>query len=235
MSGPLQNEFGSSSDSGGIDIVYSPPRFIEAVKTVIISGLRTTFDSNYPDSQFRNIHISMEYPLLENQYPGIWVKFSFSKIQSTGVGSFFVDSNNNKYKRFYFEGRAMLQVFAMTSLERDKISDSLIYMFAFGDLNPNNNRFKNSITTNNYINMTINSDELMPGGQQENIGAPWQEDAVVYNDSYSFDLIGQFASDINTGALATLDSITFTPYMSGVSGVSVPSPFPPNDGNGTWM
>lgn len=237
MSSPTGAESGASVDSGKIDIVSSSPRFIESVKRVIVSALKTTFDINYPDPQFRNMYVSMEYPLLERHYPGLWVKFSFNKLQSAGIGSFFVDKSNNKYKMWYFEGRATLQVFAMTSLERDKISDSLIYMFAFGDLNASNQRFKQAINQNSYVYMTINSDELIPGGQEENIGAPWQPDAIVYNDSYSFNLVGQFASDINTGSLVVLDKITFSSYVNpSVNGAPpLPTPFPPNDGNGVWQ
>ena len=238
MSSPLDFERGGGLDSGAIDIASSQPRFIESIKTTIINSLRTTFDGNYPDPQFRNMYISLEYPLLQNHYPGLWVKFSFTKIQSVGVGSSFVNvPTNSKYKMWFFEGRTIIQVFAMTSLERDKMADSLIYMFSFGDLNTNNNRFKSSIANSNYIYMSLNTDELIPGGQEENIGAPWQPDAVVYNDSYSFGIIGQFASDVNSGSLISLDSIMVTPYMNpSVPGApSIPNPFPPNDGNGQWM
>lgn len=238
MTNPIGSESSSLIDSGTIDIVSSTPRFIESVKTTIITALRTTFDSNFPDPQFRDLYISMEYPILENHYPGLWVKFSFTNVQAAGIGSYFVDNSNSMFKRFIFEGRTTIQVFAMTSLERDKISDTLIYMFAFGDLNPNNSRFKKTISSSNYINMSINSDELIPGGQEENIGAPWQPDAIVYNDSYSFSIVGQFASDINTGSLITLDSININSYMSSntpYNTTPIPNPFPPDDGNGVWQ
>lgn len=208
-------------------------RFIEAVKTTIITALQDTFDNDYPDVQFQNLNVSMEYPATETSYPGIWVKFSFSRLQIVGIGAVFVNSQNQQYKQWSFEGQATLQVFAMTSLERDRISDSLIYMFAFGELNPATSSFRAGISNNTFISMALNSDQLIPGGQEEAVGAPWQPDAIVYNDSYSFNLMGQFASDIQTGQLIAARDFQISPYMQGSP--TIPNPFPPDDGNGQWQ
>lgn len=193
--------------------VLTGPRFIEAVKTTIIQALQQTYDQNFPETQFQNMYVSMEYPMLETQYPGIWVRFSFSKLQIVGIASYFMNNTNHEYKMWYFEGTTTLQVFAMTSLQRDRMSDSLIYMFAFGDLDVPEARFLNSIYQNPYINISLNTDQLNPGGQSENIGTPWQEDQIVYNDSYSFDMVGQFASDATTGDPVELSKIEIDPTV----------------------
>lgn len=193
--------------------VLTGPRFIEAIKTVIIQALQGTYDSQFPETVFQNMYISMEYPLLETHYPGIWVRFSFNKLQTVGIASYFLNSENRQYKQWYFEGTTTLQVFAMTSLQRDRMSDSLIYMFAFGDLDSPEARFLKSIYDNSYISVSLNTDELNPGGQSENIGAPWQEDQIIYNDSYAFQMVGQFASDVQTGQLVELSAIDIDPTL----------------------
>lgn len=209
MSTPQSPESSVLSESSH---VQTGPRFIEAVKTIIVQAFQNVFDEKYPDPQFQNMYVSMEYPALETQYPGLWIKFSFSKLQIVGISSFFFNENNQEYKQWYFEGSTTVQVFAMTSLARDRMSDALIYMFAFGDISNTENRFQNDLYSNQYISMSINSDQLVPGGQTEMIGAPWQEDAIVYNDSYTFQIVGQFASDPQ-GNFINLDSIQVNPSI----------------------
>lgn len=210
MTSPSSPDFFVGSESSS---VLPGPRFIEAIKTVIIQSLKQTFDQSFPETAFQNMYISMEYPLVQTQYPGVWVRFSFKKLQIVGVASYFIDSQNRQYKQWFFEGVTTLQVFAMTSLERDRMSDALIYMFSFGDLDDPESRFLKNIYANPYISVSLNTDELNPGGQSENIGAPWQEDQIVYNDSYSFQMVGQFASDVQTAQLVTLDQIEVVPTL----------------------
>jgi hypothetical protein len=189
-------------------------RFLEGVKTTVVGALRTTFDNNYPDKELQNLNVSMEYPDEETQYPGIWVRFSFTTLQTVGVASRFYNSSNQEYKLWYFEGRCTLQLFAMTSLQRDRIADALIYMFAFGELTPFAKRFGDYFHDNDMIYMTPNTDTFVPGGQEETVGAPWQPDAIVYGDSYSFNIVGQFASDFATGELVVLREIDINPQIS---------------------
>lgn len=217
MSNPQSPDSSSLTEATSIT---TGPKFVEAVKTTIVQALQKTYDSSFPDTVFQNMYVSMEYPMLETQYPGIWVRFSFSKLQIVGIASYFYNDQNHEYKMWSFEGTTTLQIFAMTSLERDRMSDSLIYMFAFGDLDVPEARFLQSIYNNPYINISLNTDQLNPGGQTENIGAPWQEDQIIYNDSYSFEMVGQFASDATTGQPVELSAIEIDPTLntSGIRG-----------------
>jgi hypothetical protein len=189
------------------------PRFIEAVKKVMVRALRETFNDNYPDEELRNINVSIDYPSRETEYPGIWVRFSPTTLQIIGVGSRQYNSSHQEYREWYFEGRATWQTFSMTSLQRDRISDALIYLYAFGELTPFTKKFGDYINNNDMIYISLNTDALIPGGQEENVGAPWQPDAIVYGDSYSFNVVGQFQSDFASEELLVLEKVELAPSL----------------------
>jgi hypothetical protein len=70
------------------------------------------------------------------------------------------------------------------------------------------------LNSNDYVSLSTNQDMLSPSGQQIEMGtAPWDPLAVVYEDAYSFDIIGQFASRFETGELVKLSEIRIVPEL----------------------
>ena len=179
---------------------------MEAVKTGVINALRATFVdspfSNDTKSSEPTLHVDMEYPVAETSYPGIWVQFSTQKLEPSGIGhqTEAVDDDGNVtglIRQWYYEGRVSLLVVALTSLERDRIADSILTEFAFqgaeeirGVDSPS--RFREMIESYPYVSIMVNSDSLTPGGQSVTVGTPWGPDILVYEDSYSFNIIGEF-------------------------------------------
>jgi hypothetical protein len=45
--------------------------------------------------------------------------------------------------------------------------------------------------------MTFDRDTLQPQGQSVNVGTPWGSDELVYDDGYSFQVVGQIDSTFN--------------------------------------
>ena len=207
------------------------PQFIVAVKKGVIQALKTTFNSTYPDPILRGISVEMEYPAKLEQYPGIWVQFSFRDVQAMGIGNpvLINPDTEQRYQMWMFGGTVTLTIVALTSKERDTIADKVIQMYAFHSLNSEANNFRSFLATWPYINMSVNNDVLRPGGQSNTVGAPWSPDVLVYEDTYSFDIVGQFASDFPTGELVYLREIRTKPYLHGTPSTIV------NDGNGTWV
>ncbi len=168
--------------------------FLVDIKTAVIHALRAAFDDiYYPDPEIQGIKISMEYPATQNAYPGLWVNFQLKSLQQAGIGHVFVDKGVIKHE-FMFEGDVTFSVVALSSKERDTYASQLIQMLAFRDLNPVAAKFDEFLQNYPKIHMTINRDNIQIQGQQATFGTPWDPNTVVYEDGYSFGVIGQIES-----------------------------------------
>ncbi|QIG58327.1 hypothetical protein SEA_SKOG_175 [Gordonia phage Skog] len=187
---------------------------IEATKRAVIVGLRDAIKGSTLNNliEGNEITVDMEYPLVQEKYPGIWVQFSFTNIINSGLGweQMLVEIENEgqanekphwmPVREFTFEGRATLTVVALTSLERDRIADAIVTMLMFSRppetdvLYKGTKQFRQLLTSlanNPYVSMSINTDKIIPGGQATTTGVPWDPEILGYEDTYSFDLLGQ--------------------------------------------
>lgn len=208
---------------------------ITPTKKLVIQALRATFTSMYPDTKLASMNIDLEYPYLVDHYPGIWVRFSPSKIQASGLSLTQTSVNNDEiFSVWYFEGTVSFTIIALTSLERDLISDGVIEAYAFAAQMPSASPFYATIQSSDLINMTLQSDILSPGGQSETIGTPWDDDKIAYEDRYSFQVVGQVRSRVQPGVVFTnLSEIQTFSTLTNVDGA--PDNSIDDDGNGTWQ
>ena len=212
---------------------------IQSTKEAIIVALReamtaSTLSIGNGDT---TLEIDMEYPMELVNYPGIWVQFSISKLNRVGISHEVMTKtienegtpeewiNWEPVQEWGFEGRVSLTVVAMTSLERDRISDTLLTVLAFArppslvltDPKRDTKQFKSLITElakNPYIFMAINTDEIVAGGQSM-AQAPFDpENFLTYEDTYSFDVMGQFAIKFKHDGTYTLTKIDEVPTMA---------------------
>ena len=213
---------------------------IETVKRAVIGALRdaltgTTLNGLVSGSR---ITVDMEYPMVPEKYPGIWVQFSFSEIQNSGVGMELLNKRVlaeatetepedvvwEPIREVNFKGRATLTVVALTSLERDRIADGVITMLAFSRVpetvitkaSEDTKQFRQligALAANPYISMTLNHDVILPGGQAMTTGVPWQADLPSYEDTYSFDLEGQCNILFKNDGTYTLHRVDHFPEM----------------------
>ena len=185
---------------------------IETVKRAVILALReavtgTTLDGTVNGAK---VTVDMEYPMKKEHYPGVWVNFSFSELLNVGIGHEIIQKkelegggvNWEPIREFQFRGRVSLTVVALTSLERDRLADMIVSMLMFSRppeyvLTKTNEDIKqyrqliDHLAKNPYVSMTINHDQLIPGGQNTTNGVPWDEEQPGYEDTYSFDILGQ--------------------------------------------
>lgn len=208
---------------------------ITPAKKLIIRALRATFTSMYPNSKLANLsdNIDLEYPYLEEQYPGIWVRFSLHKLQASGLDPT-QRGESEIFSVWYFEGTFSLMIMALSSKERDLISDGLIEAFAFASQMPSVSPLYATLQSSDLINMTLQSDILTPGGQTETVGVPWDDDKLAYEDRYSFEVVGQVRSRVQQGVVFTnLSEIQTYPTLTNV--VGAPNNSLDDDGNGQWQ
>jgi hypothetical protein len=207
--------------------------FITPTKKLIIRALRATFTSMYPDTKLASMNIDLEYPYLEEHYPGIWVKFSPHKVQASGIDPT-QRTDSEIFGVWHFEGTVSIMILALTSKERDLISDGFIEAYAFGAQMPSASPLYSTLVSSDLINMTPQSDLLTAGGQTESVGVPWDDDRLAYEDRYSFEVIGQFRSRIQPGVVFTsLSEIQVASTLTNVDGA--PNNTTGDDGNGIWQ
>jgi hypothetical protein len=213
---------------------------IETVKRAVMNALREALTGTTLDRLVNGtkVTVDMEYPIQKENYPGIWVQFSFSEIVQAGighepllrtvvtpaVGSTPEVVNWEPVREFQFKGRVTLTIVALTSLERDRLSDAVITMLAFSrppetvitKASADTKQFRQligSLSQNPYVSLTINHDQIIPGGQAMTTGVPWDEEIPGYEDTYSFDILGQTNIVFKNDGTYSLSNIAETPVM----------------------
>jgi hypothetical protein len=191
--------------------------YIVPLKTLLVESLRTTFDSQYPVAEFRNINIGLEYPVDQQGYPSYWVDFDDTQpLLRAGVGHLeYVSPNDGTtpvapYTRWRFQGYASITAVAMTSLERDRLYDEAVRVVAFGNEDGVIGRFRNTIATNDLIAATLNTDKIEARGNAAAPGTPWGTDEIMYEKSLNLEIIGEFVPDPEAGVLINLSKIIMT-------------------------
>lgn len=205
---------------------------IEAVKRTVITGLRESFQNtsmNAPDQEY---YISIEYPTKETEYPGIWVQFGIDKLERAGIGmgTWTKDDDGSwgEIQEWMFTGRIILTIAALTSKDRDRLADTVLANLAFArgtDLSLRNPRkdaqekrgLIAAIDSNPYVFMTLNTDQINPGGQTTTGGTPWAQNVLLYEDSYSITCQGQFNLRFNFDGVYELSEIRQNPSLIGTN------------------
>ena len=214
---------------------------IETVKRAVMNALREALSGTALNHLVNGteVTVDMEYPIEKENYPGIWVQFSFNEIVQAGIGhepllrtvveEATADTpevvNWEPMREFQFKGRVTLTIVALSSLERDRLADAVITMLAFSrppahvitDASADTRQFRQLITSlaeNPYVSITINHDQIVPGGQGMTTGVPWDEEIPGYEDTYSFDILGQTNIVFHHDGTYSLRNVAETPVLS---------------------
>lgn len=132
-----------------------------------------------------------------------------------------------KFKHSLYHGDIEFAIYALSSLDRDLIADTIVQTIRFGDLASYTNNFFNRIypkdadafpdSIGHYIN--INSDQIQ-GVNETQSAVPWgAEDDLVYNSSYRTRIFGEFYSLPPDVPYQYISKILLYPYIEGVDPV----------------
>lgn len=209
------------------------------VKEALVEAFRAVFAA-HPDDILRKTKVGIDFPTTESMYPAIVVRFYERSITNAGIGHFeMLDDPENpgrylRYKHYLYQGDIEFAVYALSSYDRDLISDSIVQTLAMGDLEPYSDQFLDRIynsdpavepaSLDHFIN--LNTDTIQGFGETQAL-APWQpEDLLVYQTSYRIGIHGEFYSRtppvVNYGLVEKVESY---PYMP-ADGETKPSPNP---------
>lgn len=194
--------------------------YLTHLKTMNVEALRETFDDEYPVERWRGIHVSIEYPIEQANYPGIWVDYSdVGKLTIAGVDhkeyATTVEDGAIPFTRWKFTGYVSYTVTALTSLERDLLYDEMVKILAFGKFDPMRSRFRKYIEDNDFIAANMDFDEIEPQGNAAAPGTPWGTDEIIYERTLNMEIMGEFVSSAETGELLRLSEIVFVGHAVG--------------------
>lgn len=172
------------------------------IKRTLVAALKTVFTEEYPEQQLRGINVSTAFPLKRENFPAIIVNYSESVVQNAGVGhiEYLEDEDflTIPAKHFRFEGTIEFVTTALTPLDLDTISDSVVELLAFGRLDALLNRFFDRIYAEvpDSAQISFHSDYLSPLGETQMATLWGSEDGIVYQGGYSIAVSGGFYSTI---------------------------------------
>ena len=192
--------------------------FLTPLKTAITLAMRDTFDEEYPSAEFRGLHVSVEYPISEVEYPGVWVGFDIvGDVENAGVGHIErsepdEDGHRRSVKRWRFQGITTYTVYALSSHERDRLFDEIMKIVAFGNESNARRRFRYAIEHNDLIAVNFDFDQTSARGFAASPGTPWGTDDVIYEATIGMETLGEFVSEGVGPSLVPLSDVVFYPY-----------------------
>jgi hypothetical protein len=201
--------------------------FMQPLKTAITLALRNTFDEAHPAEEWLKygkgdgtgrLNVSIEFPIEEQAYPGIWVDFEpTAQIRTAGIKhrEYIQDEDTLEYsevQRWRFQGMISYTVVAMSSAVRDRLFDELVNIAAFGQDDPIRGRFRAGIESNEFVACNIDWDEISLSGFTATPGTPWGTDDVIYEATIRMECLGEFVSQPGQDSLLPLNAIVHHPY-----------------------
>ena len=172
------------------------------IKRTLVSALRSVFSDDYPDPQLKNLYVSTTFPIKREEFPAVIVEYKESSVQNAGVAHIeeIYDANFNTVplKHFRFEGSINFTCYALSPLDVDILSDSVMELLAFGRLDNLMNRFFERVfeEVDDSAQISIHSDYLSPLGESTQATQWNSEDMLIYQSGYSVSCSGGFYSTL---------------------------------------
>jgi hypothetical protein len=205
----------------------------------IVEALRATFDSQFHTDENRPWPrtIDIEYAEKEEDWPFILVQLRIDNVSWLAVNPddfTLADPPDpttpwRSVRQGDFSGRCDLQIMALTSAERDRMWDHLVTLFLMGRKKQVTKDFYDVIEAHDLIDMTVQEGTLDPIGDTIGQGTPWSPEALTYEATLGFELIGQFYADEFTENLLSLDQVVTHEYTP------QETPYGEADGEGDWQ
>jgi hypothetical protein len=192
----------------------------------------TVFGAGYPVEDFANLHISIEYPDEEQDYPGVWVGFEpVGNIERGGIDNFFnapppsqlTGAPVSPIYLWRAQGYATYTLAAMSSLQRDRLFDEVMKVIT-ASRDPVQSSFRAMIEDNPLIAIRFDFDQVQIRGVNENVGTPWQTLDIIYEATLAVQAQIEFYSDSPTSELVPISKIEIIATGPPNYDVTVPRP-----------
>jgi len=202
--------------------------YMRVLKTALVEALRRTFSADYDVPLLRDLHVSLEYPIHEQEYPSIWVTYEdAAPLSIAGVAHVETDTEGRRYTRWAFQGYATLTIAALSSQELDTIYDEVVRVIAFSRENEYRSTFRNHVEANDLVAMNMDFDTIEPRGFAAAPGTPWGSDEIIYERGMALQIIGEFVSNPFDGDLVPLSKVIFEGYLENQEAPVFRGEYPP--------
>lgn len=210
-------------------------RYKTYLKAVLIESLQTIFAA-HPDPLLSDAHVDVDFSFKEAHYPSVIIRFYERDIHNAGVGHvewFETDISGqfHRYKHYLYAGDIEFAVYALSSYDRDLVSDTLVDILAMGELSTWSNELlrrlyytdstEDPITVDHMV--TLNTDQIQGFGETQAL-APWgPEDVMVYQTAYRVAVRGEIYSRQPVTQYGLVTDVQTFPYDP-TDGEAVPDP-----------
>jgi hypothetical protein len=185
-------------------VLRSPINYKMEVKRAVVKAFQAVFHNEneyYPGYKSSELltksHITIEYPQRPEQYPSLIVGFQESELKSAGIGHLDTYGDGTVAQKWLFFGKITVEIFALTSMDRDFISDSVVNMLSFGRVM--GIPFRRMIEQESRVDLQLSVGSLEPVAEQTMSGASWGlTDQRIYTVGYNFGCMGGFDSGVIT-------------------------------------
>lgn len=202
-------------------------RYKTYVKEALVEAMRAAI-AGHPDQILAGTTVGIDTPLTEVDYPSIVVRFYEREIKNAGVAHqewFETEEGSGRFTRFehsLYSGDIEFAIYALSSYDRDLISDTVTHILRMGSVEPWTNAFLARIYAPNPITepvslehfINLNTDKIQGFGEQQT-PPPWQaEDVLIYQTAYRIGIFGEFysralASQPDYGLVERVDSFPY--------------------------
>lgn len=216
-------------------------RYKTYLKQSLVEALEAVFE-NHPDQLLQDTKVRLESSFEEVDYPMIIVKYHETTIKDAGIGHHergYDTATSRWYKRqrkLYY-GTVEFQIYALSTLDRDLISDALVQTIMMAEVRAYTAFFLYRIyrqetfeqlkslpagtlgTAHHYSLINLGTQQLTGIGDSA-VPNPWgAEDVLLYQDGYSLPVFGEVISMPPDILYNLLSEIVVYPYVGGIDAV----------------
>lgn len=196
------------------------------VLSVVVNALRNVFDNQYDrDRQLVDLKITAQYPLAAVDYPCVVVTYEPQVVRNAGVGheEWFTDSNNilRKWHHSRFEGTINFEILALTTIDRDILSDAVTEVIRFGRLDAALLDFFTTLYGDPnaqyalvFNQIQFNADEVTFGGDSASLATWSPEDLMQYTSTLTCEVHGGYYNVNPTDVWGYVTRVVTVPYNS---------------------
>lgn len=210
------------------------------VKRALVEALQAAF-TGHADPTVASAKVATDFTETDFALPALIVKFYESELMNAGVGHFewFPPDPTQptilvEYQHRLYKGTIEFEIFGLSSLDRDILSDALIEVLAMDEVSAPGlnflNRFYTSMASTpsgQWHFPTLNLDNIEGYGEQSML-APWApEDTLVYQTAYRVGIFGEFYSLAVPTTISPLTEVDVYGYPVGANNVTPIDPTAP--------
>jgi len=177
--------------------------FLTHMAALVVTAFERALETEaHPVVGSKRLWVGPDFPLVEANYPGVWVSFTpDATLRAAGIGHeerALADASGNRraFTRWLFSGTVEATVIALHRRERDELLDEVLRLIAFADEHPETSALKETMESNQFIAVNAQFGQVRLGGISNSGTTPWGSDDIVYEGTVSFQVEGEFVSDL---------------------------------------